>query len=122
MIETIASLKLPYKILIQEISPQRSLDMNAYYWGVVIKMIAEYTGYSINEIHDIMGYKFRLSYYFNFSSKRSEYGVVSTTLDTNTDFIAYIEKVRVWALEFLNLVIPDPNEVIHPEEVAEIKL
>ena len=39
-------------------SKQRSNQENRYYWGVVIKLISEHTGYTADESHDAMRIKF----------------------------------------------------------------
>lgn len=110
--------RLPFKVLVQDMYPNRSPQWNKYYWGVTIKMIADYTGYSSEEIHELLGFKFRMSYYFDFKSREMDYKYMSTTQDSDSEFALYIEQVRAWALEFLNLLIPDPNEVIVQDEVT----
>jgi len=43
----------------------------------------------------------------------------STKELSNKEFIAYIERIQRWAALYLNVVIPDPNEVTN--ELNELK-
>jgi hypothetical protein len=85
---------------------RRSLNQNQYYWGVVLKLIADHIGAETEEIHDALKYQF--------AAKRFIGNLVAPAstkrLDT-IDFEAYLEKVRRWAVEELGVVIPLPNEV-----------
>ena len=38
--------------------PSRSLNQNNYYWGVVIEKLSEKLGYTKDEMHDILKFKF----------------------------------------------------------------
>lgn len=83
----------------------RSIVQNSYYWGVVLKMISEETGYTPEELHE--GFKNKFGYtgdFFGEPYKRS-----STTY-TTVEFEDYLLQIRVWAGEFLNMYIPLPNE------------
>ncbi len=101
--------KLPFKIVVQDIRPQRSLDLNEYYWGVVVKMISDYTGNSIIGTHRDLSNMFRFSY----SMLDASIGPKSTTTDNNKEFMEYIDKCCAFALEYFNICIPLPNEVIY---------
>jgi hypothetical protein len=54
--------RLPFKGVLQDIFPHRSLDANAYLWGVLYKHISEYTGHDVLEIHDFYKNLFNLEY------------------------------------------------------------
>jgi len=86
----------------------RSLPQNSWYWGVIVRMIGEHCGYSAEETHDA------LKQMFLRDRENERDGLVriksSTRLDTR-EFSDYCEQCRKWAAEFLNLYIPDPNEV-----------
>lgn len=83
----------------------RSLNQNKYYWGVVIKILSQHTGYTSDETHQELARMF-LSYESN--SKR----FVRSTAKLNTfDFEQYMDKCRKWAQEEMNVLIPLPNEV-----------
>ena len=86
----------------------RSIQANAYYWGVVIEILRNdpiVGGYTKEEMHDALGVMFRQRYD----------GFIPTVERTSTmsssDFWEYIETVRRWASTYANCYIPDPNEV-----------
>lgn len=85
---------------------QRSLDQNAYYWGVVVKILAGETGYTKDEMHEALKVKF-LTY-----ENVKGIPTVLSTADLNTkQFEVYLEMVRRWAAMDLGVVIPEPNQV-----------
>jgi hypothetical protein len=50
-----------YEISINKFRKSRSLQQNRYMWGVVYKLIADHTGYTADEVHQLMKDRF-LSY------------------------------------------------------------
>ena len=46
------------ELIIRKENSVSSPAQNKYYWGVIIKLIAEYTGHDPDEIHSIMKWKF----------------------------------------------------------------
>lgn len=99
----------------------RSLNQNAYYWGVIVaiwqQIIKDQWGefYSIKEVHEF------LKYHCNFEEKVVEQtGDIlrlpkSTTTNTTTEQEEFHEKARRLALDNFNTVIPLPNEQINFE-------
>lgn len=83
----------------------RSLKQNKYYWGVVIKILSNHTGYTSDETHQELARMF-LGYETN--GKRF---VKSTTKLNTYDFEQYLRKCRQWALTEMDVHIPLPNEV-----------
>lgn len=92
----------------------RSLPQNAYYWGVVVELIAEHTGYTPDEIHDICKAMFipkRLAVQDGNGEIVGEYVIGGSTRTLNkVQFGEYVEAIRRWAADTLDVVIPDPNE------------
>ena len=93
----------------------RSLQQNRYYHGVVLRAITEYTGIDSATLHDLLKVKF-LSREEAVVNAAGEI-VDKVTLGTSTrgltmdEFTAYIEQIRVWAAEKLELDIPQAHEV-----------
>jgi hypothetical protein len=84
---------------------KRTNDQNRYYW-FILDLISKETGQDPLSLHD--AFKFR------FSGKITVKGLVipqSTKTRDTVEFTNYIESIRVWAAEFLNMNIPDPCEV-----------
>lgn len=84
---------------------KRSLNQNKYYWGVVVKILANHTGYTSDETHQELA---RMFLGYDNNGKRF---VKSTTKLNTFDFEQYMDKCRKWASEEMNVHIPLPNEV-----------
>ncbi len=91
----------------------RSLLQNAYYWGVVVEMLSEHTGYTADEIHDFLKAKFipkRLAVCDGNGVIQDEVVLGGSTREMNkVEFGEYVEAIQIWAAESLDVVIPDPN-------------
>ena len=93
------------EITIGRPSKTRSNQENRYYWGVVIKLLSELTGYTNDEIHDAM----RMKFLINRDGKVVT--LKSTKNLTTIQFEEYMTKIRQWANSELDCYIPEPNEV-----------
>ena len=94
------------ELIVRKESRQRSGQQNRYYWGVVLAIIGETTGYDTEQIHDAMKEKF--------ASKRLDNGLMITERTSKMDtvrFTQYIEDIKRWAAEFLSAYIPDAGEI-----------
>lgn len=91
----------------------RSPMANAYYWGVVMQLLSEHTGYTPDEMHDLCKAQFlpkKLAVNNGNGEIVGEFVLGGSTRGLNTnDFYEYVERVRQWAAE-LDVYIPDPNE------------
>lgn len=92
-------------VTIKKRQKKRSNPQNAFYWGVVIHLLCETTGYGDNEMH------FALKMMFLLDRSRKIPTVKSTAVLTTVEFEEYLEKIRVWSAQELNCIIPLPNEV-----------
>lgn len=86
----------------------RSGEQNAYYWAVVVKMIADHCGYRTQEevqgVHEELRRKFLTGH--------GPLGVTpSTAILSTEEFSEYLEAVRRWAADELSIYIPEPGEV-----------
>ena len=96
-------------ITVGEQKKRRSLNLNSYYWAVVVKLLSEETGYSKDEMHEALKSMFL----------RTRYkikgiwidGTKSTTKLSNKEMNDYLEEVKRFATTTLGVYIPDPNEV-----------
>ncbi len=118
--------RLPYRIAIQDIFPTRSLDVNSYYWGVVLKHISDATGHTQEECHKGFKRKHLIRYdmRYNPDTKRYEWKTEegSTTELNNREVWDYVLKVRVEAEIDMGITIPLPNEVFISELIFEAEL
>ena len=99
-------------IKIEKYSKKRSNPQNRYYHGVVLKYLSETTGYSTDEMHEVCKLKF-----LPYDRANRVTGEIQTfgrsTKELNTaEYEEYLEKIRVWAINYLDCLIPLPNEVI----------
>lgn len=89
---------------------KRTLDQNAYYWGVVLKTISIDTGHTEQELHDILkGFipKKTLPFIKTDGSIVNIPVPRSTTELSTAEFSEYIERIRAkFAMEF-GIIIPE---------------
>ena len=118
-IELLNNRRLPFKIAVEDLYPLRSLDLNAYLWGVVYKYISQETGQSIDSIHDGYKRKFNLRIELVYNQAKGIYEPIletgSTATLNNKEFVDYIFAVRADAEIELHICIPNPNESFVPE-------
>jgi hypothetical protein len=96
---------------IKEDKETRSDKQRKYQFGVVYKLLAEHTGYTIKEIHQEMGKEFLL--YEHLGTM-----FVKSTADLNTkEMEEYLENVRRLGSAELGCYIPLPNESDLPYDI-----
>ena len=94
-------------IIVEKLFKQRSVQQNAYYWGVVIYELSGYTGFTSDEMHEALKWQF-----LRIHSERGDIDSVKSTTDlSTTEFEDYLEQIRIWAASEFGVVIPEPNEI-----------
>lgn len=93
-------------VTIKQYRRTRSNNQNRYAFGVVFKLIADATGYTVDEAKEAMKWMFL----------REEHDILPPTVRSTTELDTaemeeFLENCRRWASEFLGLYIPLPNEV-----------
>ena len=86
----------------------RSNQQNAYWWGVVIPLIAEASGFTDDEAHDALKAKFLGQDDLTTGLRK----IGSTAKLDTRQFTELIDQVRQWAQDFLTVYIPAPNEPV----------
>ena len=94
---------------------KRSLQQNAYWWGVVVAMVHEGlrdmgNDVSLQETHEFLKMKFNTKSIVNTIVGEVSEIPKSTTGLSKVEFNELIERVQQFAAEYLNLNIPSPNE------------
>jgi len=107
--QAIACLAGRVLITIEYVKGKRSARQNRYLWGVCYKLIAEYTGHSPEEIHEICKLKFNLKKIDLPNEEHYEIGGTTTDMDID-EFSRYTEEIRRWAADDLSVVIPEPGQ------------
>jgi len=113
----------------KEIKPksQRSIQLNKYYFGVVLKIFAGELGWSVEDAHDYFKSIFLIDYKtFSWGKRSFDYAkslsvsfdydeaselpiIQSTTKLNNQEFMDYIKKIQQFAAE-QGIDVPNPNE------------
>jgi len=88
---------------IKKRSKGRSVPQNKYY-RFVLGLICNETGYTDDEMHEILRYKFLLQ------KDADDPYVKSTAMLSTVEFEEYMTEVRQWASVMLNCFVPLPNE------------
>lgn len=88
---------------------ERTNQQNRYLWGIIYFLIGKEIGESSETVHELMKYKFLRS---RKEVNGTEMEYLESTTDLSTDeFSQYIEKIKEWSLHFLNVTIPEANQV-----------
>lgn len=104
------------EIVIGKPENSRTNAENRYYWGVVVKLLADELGYSSEDMHELLKMQFNskvLDVYAKadkLTPRKCRIGKSTASLKVE-EFENYLESIRVWAATFLKVVIPLPNEV-----------
>jgi len=93
---------------IKKQSKSRTVQQNRWYWAC-IKIIADDLGYEEDEAHYYFRQMFLSGFRYNKLSKKEEPFIGSTTKLSTKQFTVYIEKVRRFAIQRLNISTPTPN-------------
>jgi hypothetical protein len=95
------------ELVVRKHKAQRTSKANRYYWGVVIHLLSEHTGYEPDEMHEALAFKFL---------RIEDCPITGTprrkrTPKTNTsEFAEYVDQCVRFA-SGLGVVIPDPSQV-----------
>lgn len=98
---------------------QRSNPQNRYYWSVCIRLVSEHTGYSPDEVHEILKHKFlkkTLWIPHNQEGVKEKSDITKSTTElTTAEFEKFLSDIRGWASLCLGCWIPEPNETLIQE-------
>jgi ribosomal protein L39E len=102
---------VPYRVELKEDRDNRSNNQNKYYWGVVIKTLSDETGFTPDEMHEVLKRKFLK--YCKALPNGEQVEVTESTTDLDTkEFEEYMEQIRRFAIQELDILILLPNEII----------
>ncbi len=117
-VDDITEYLAPYEGLTVEVTIKhkkfsRSDNQNRYYFGVVVKTLADHTGFTKDEMHEVLKHKF-LRYWATISGPEDyieQVEFTKSTTDLNTaEMEQYLENIREWASIQLGCYIPEPGE------------
>ena len=107
--QELAALSGDVVVTVAEGRGKRSDGQNRWLWGVAYKILADHTGYTEEEIHEICKYKFNRKE-FHLGDESYELGGSTRQMST-TEFMDYKTSIQQFGAT-LGCVIPDPNEDI----------
>ena len=94
-----------YVLDLHKSKSKRSLNQNKYYWGVIISLFSQATGYTANEAHQELA-NIHLKY-----DKGGKMFTRSTAELSTIEFENYAEQCRLFMWHELNIQVPLPNEI-----------
>jgi hypothetical protein len=98
-----------YVFEIKQYRENRSANQNRYYWGVVLEYLTE-TGFTKEEMHEVL--KRQINPVVK-TLNGKDHLVGGSTAEMNTaEMEVYLEAVRRFAIQELNIEIPLPNEIL----------
>jgi len=94
-----------YVLEIQRSKDKRSLNQNKYYWGVIVTLFSEQSGYTVNESHQELA-----SMFLRYDKDGRVFTRSTTELDTK-EFEQYAERCRFFMGQEMRINVPLPNEI-----------
>lgn len=105
-----------YQVTIYPVGDLRSSEQNRYLWGVVYPFLLDglreigYPYTSIREVHDFCKRTFADRHVNYHSGEIIDIPESTKEMDRKT-FATYLQVIREWALEYLGIDIPDPQNI-----------
>ena len=97
------------EVVIRKPKRYRTLNQNAYYWSVVVAMVAQEMGVYPEDAHEFLKGMFLKK---GVEVKGKRYTIKGSTVNLSTQgFEDYMNSCRTWAGTELHLNVPLPNEV-----------
>jgi predicted SPOUT superfamily RNA methylase MTH1 len=94
------------EVIIRKETNTRTSNQNRYYFGIVLAVLSEHTGYEVEQMHDALKEKF--------ASKRLDNGLMITERTSKMStvrFTEYIDQIKRWASIEMGCYIPDAGEI-----------
>lgn len=111
--DTLKLLNAKYTVELTKFNTKRSLNANKYYWAV-LRTIAKDTGNDEDDLHLYFKQRFLEPRKVIFKETGEEKEVVGNSSDLDSlVFFEYVEKVRIMAIQELNIYCPTPEEYIN---------
>lgn len=106
-------------ITIRKHKSQRSNDQNAYYWGVVVAILASHFGYEPDEMHEELKFMFNpIPSKIEPSRKIGGSTAKMSTVEFFSDETSYVERICRWAASEHGVYIPPPKDACNDDPQA----
>ena len=105
------------EITIQRKRRRRTVQMNSYYWGVMVPLVAsglQDAGYRVDResTHEFLKSTFNKKEIVNEDTGEILHTIGSTSQMSTVEMMEYFAEITQWSAEFLNIEIPLPGEQI----------
>jgi hypothetical protein len=105
------------EIIICNHKPSRTAPQRKYYFGVIVSLLADHTGFTRDEMNEELKFK------FNKKSKQRPDGswlVYGGSIENEkvSECERIFEEIRLWAFEYMNLVIPLPERITNEQLIS----
>jgi hypothetical protein len=103
---------LPYRVMFKLERDNVSKQQRGYYWRVVIPTLADYCGYTHEEMHDVLKSEHNSTRkYIELTGKTIKVVHSTESLDVY-EYGKYLDRVIIWANSVLGCRIPEPTKNI----------
>jgi hypothetical protein len=85
-------------------------NQNGYYWSVVLPIISEWSGHTVDELHEIYKAMFCPKKRYKMKNGREVVINVGTSELNTVEFTEYVERIRAEVAQD-GVVIPDPQKL-----------
>lgn len=112
----------PYVWRLEPYAETRRERQSRYYFGVVVKMIAEETGHTKDQIHELLKAMFlaeTIELANPLTGEVTERRIVKSSASLKVgEFADYVTQCQVWAAEFLGLMLPEAEPDVKARRAA----
>lgn len=100
----------PYEFELRPWAETRRAKQNAYLWAVIYKLIAQESGYTVDQVHELMKVRHNnLRMVDPETGEEIRVGQTTTKLSI-ADFAAYIDAVMLDGAEWWGITFPEPRQ------------
>jgi len=89
--------------------PDELSNQNGYYWAIVLPIVANWNGDTVDDMHEILLKKYAPYTYKDFGDEKIAVKIRSSEMDTK-QFAEYTDTIRM-VMTNLDVHIPDPEKV-----------
>ena len=97
------------EIIVRKKRSRRSLDQNAFFHSW-INLLSNYTGYSFDQMKNIVKYKFLKAEAINEKTGEIYEYIKETSSLNKSDFADFCTEIQHWSKDTFNLILPVPGE------------
>ena len=98
------------EITVRQKRAKRSDDQHRLYRGY-LRLLSEYTGFSVDELHSVIGLKFRLVERADEKTGEVFQYIRSTTQMNRLEFADHITEIQRWCEDTFHFRLPNPGEL-----------